>query len=170
MTSMEADIRWKQRFASYAKALGQLRAAVAVQTERPLSDLERQGLIKSFEFTHELARHGEDESHTVAPRGLGGLSPATIEKLRSVFTAYRGVERVVLYGSRAKGTHDTGSDIDMMIVGEALDTLDLLRIETAIDDLLLPHMVDIALLHHVTNAELIEYIRRVGVTLYSRAD
>ena len=52
---MESDIRWKQRFASYKKALAALESAVALSEERPLSDLEQQGLIQSFEFTHELS-------------------------------------------------------------------------------------------------------------------
>ena len=44
-----------QRHKSFSAALNQLRAAVQLAAERPLSDLERQGLIQSFEFTHELA-------------------------------------------------------------------------------------------------------------------
>lgn len=49
------DIRWKQRFANYTKALGTLRQAVALSGQRELSALEQQGLIQSFEFTRELA-------------------------------------------------------------------------------------------------------------------
>lgn len=49
------DIRWQQRLANYGKALEQLGNAVAITQQRPLSDLEKQGLIQAFEFTHELA-------------------------------------------------------------------------------------------------------------------
>jgi nucleotidyltransferase substrate binding protein (TIGR01987 family) len=49
------DIRWQQRLANYQRAWSQLQAAVALQTQRPLSELEQQGLIQAFEFTHELA-------------------------------------------------------------------------------------------------------------------
>ncbi|MEQ1593285.1 MAG: nucleotidyltransferase substrate binding protein, partial [Thiobacillaceae bacterium] len=49
------DIRWQQRLANYAKALEQLSSAVTTSQQRPLSDLEKQGLIQVFEFTHELA-------------------------------------------------------------------------------------------------------------------
>jgi nucleotidyltransferase substrate binding protein (TIGR01987 family) len=48
-------IRWRQRLEQYSKALAQLGEAVAVCRERPLSRLEKQGAIKVFEFTHELA-------------------------------------------------------------------------------------------------------------------
>jgi nucleotidyltransferase substrate binding protein (TIGR01987 family) len=49
------DIRWQQRFSNYQKALQQLSRAVELSRQRPLSEIEKQGLIKAFEFTHELA-------------------------------------------------------------------------------------------------------------------
>ena len=49
------DIRWQQRLSNYSKALDQLGRAVEISTRRPLSELEQQGLIQAFEFTHELA-------------------------------------------------------------------------------------------------------------------
>jgi nucleotidyltransferase substrate binding protein (TIGR01987 family) len=51
----EQDIRWKQRLNSYSKALAQLERGVDLAAQRPLSELEEQGLIQAFEFTHELA-------------------------------------------------------------------------------------------------------------------
>ena len=51
---MKIDIRWQQRFANYGRAMQNLGEAVALATERPLSNLEQQGLIQAFEFTHEL--------------------------------------------------------------------------------------------------------------------
>lgn len=52
---MAQDIRWKQRFNNYLKALQTLEEAFALTQSRALSRLEQQGLIQSFEFTHELA-------------------------------------------------------------------------------------------------------------------
>ncbi len=46
----ESDIRWKQRFSNFNKALLQLGKAVELSQQRPLSDLERQGLIKAYEL------------------------------------------------------------------------------------------------------------------------
>ncbi|MEQ1560910.1 MAG: nucleotidyltransferase substrate binding protein [Methyloglobulus sp.] len=51
----DQDIRWQQRFANYKKALAQLRNAVELSQQRALSQLEKQGVIQAFEFTHELA-------------------------------------------------------------------------------------------------------------------
>jgi nucleotidyltransferase substrate binding protein (TIGR01987 family) len=52
---MTDDIRWKQRFDNYKRALHQLTLAVLLLEQRALSDLEQQGIIQGFEFTHELA-------------------------------------------------------------------------------------------------------------------
>lgn len=46
------DIRWQQRFANYQKALAQLQKFIA---KGELNELEIQGLIQCFEYTHELA-------------------------------------------------------------------------------------------------------------------
>jgi len=50
-----SNIRWHQRLSNYEKALKQLQNAVNLSQERSLSEIEKQGLLKAFEFTHELA-------------------------------------------------------------------------------------------------------------------
>lgn len=52
---MENNIRWVQRFNNYQKALKQLKEAVDLMETRELSNLEKQGTIQAFEYTHELA-------------------------------------------------------------------------------------------------------------------
>jgi len=52
---MDEDIRWKQRFQNYKKALLTLKNAVELSAERELTDLEKQGTVQGFEFTFELA-------------------------------------------------------------------------------------------------------------------
>lgn len=49
------DIRWLQRFNNFKRAFALLSEASELAKQRDLSDLERQGLIQAFEFTHELA-------------------------------------------------------------------------------------------------------------------
>lgn len=52
---MTDDIRWKQRFDNFNRALHQLTLAVELSQQRPYTDLEKQGVIQGFEFVHELA-------------------------------------------------------------------------------------------------------------------
>jgi len=49
---MTQDIHWKQRFANYQNALSQLTKFIE---KGELNELEEQGLIQAFEYTHELA-------------------------------------------------------------------------------------------------------------------
>ncbi len=49
------DVRWLQRFDNFQRALLVLGRGVRLAQERELSELEQQGLIQGFEFTHELA-------------------------------------------------------------------------------------------------------------------
>ena len=49
------NLRWRQRFASFERALARLEQACELAGQRQLSQLEQQGLIKAFEFTQELA-------------------------------------------------------------------------------------------------------------------
>jgi nucleotidyltransferase substrate binding protein (TIGR01987 family) len=52
---MNEEIRWKQRFENFQRALQILHRAVELAAQRELSELEQQGLVHIFEFTHELA-------------------------------------------------------------------------------------------------------------------
>lgn len=51
---MEQDIRFKQRFSNYEKALQQLTEAVEQYGKNPINII-KEGIIQRFEFTHELA-------------------------------------------------------------------------------------------------------------------
>jgi nucleotidyltransferase substrate binding protein (TIGR01987 family) len=49
---MQEDVRWKQRFENFEKAFRFLAAGLSKET---LSELERAGIIQTYEFTFELA-------------------------------------------------------------------------------------------------------------------
>lgn len=51
----EQDIRWIQRYKHFSQAFIQLEKAVELSRQRLLSELEEQGMIQAFEYTHELA-------------------------------------------------------------------------------------------------------------------
>ena len=50
-----STIRWVQRAESFHKGFSRLQEGVELARQRELSDLESQGLIQGFEYTHELA-------------------------------------------------------------------------------------------------------------------
>lgn len=97
-----------------------------------------------------------------------GLKQHTISAIQNVFARHPEIEQAVLYGSRAKGNYRPGSDIDLTLFGDALTYTQLDRIETEIDDLLLPYTLDLSLYTQIDNADLLDHIQRVGQVFYQR--
>ncbi len=95
-----------------------------------------------------------------------GLKDKHIKAINSVFSKYPQIEKAILYGSRAKGNYRNGSDIDLTLVGDTLDLSILFKIETELDDLLLPYKIDLSVLYKIENPDLEEHIERVGIVFY----
>lgn len=96
-----------------------------------------------------------------------GLPVALAEPLRAVLCAYPTVQRAILFGSRAKGTHRPNSDIDLCLVAPDLPFSDYLRLAAALDERVMPYSLDLVLQHHIDNPDLLAHIQRVGVVLYN---
>ncbi len=99
-----------------------------------------------------------------------GLSVDTLRRIRSVFSKFPKIQKVVLYGSRAKGNYKTGSDIDITLIGKGL-TLNntVYPLMEELDELYLPYMFDISIFNQLNNLDFIDHILRVGKTFYQKA-
>jgi len=95
-----------------------------------------------------------------------GLSPKTIHALEGVFKQFDAIDKVVLYGSRALGTHKPGSDIDLALFGKNVTPDLTASIAILIDDLLLPYTLDLTAYDLIDNLALREHIDRVGIELF----
>jgi len=100
---------------------------------------------------------------------LYGLPQKTIQKTNGVFSEYIEIDEAILYGSRAKGNHTSGSDIDLTLKGKKLSLFLLNAICNDLDDLLLPYTFDLSIYDHISNPDLIEHIKRVGLSFYKKA-
>lgn len=97
-----------------------------------------------------------------------GLKDSELTNLKALFAKNDRLERVILYGSRAKGTYKPFSDVDITLVGRELTHSDLNRMILDIDDLLLPYMFDISIFHTIKNPDLIDHINRRGISIYEK--
>ena len=97
-----------------------------------------------------------------------GLSADTVARITSVLARFPDVEKAVIYGSRAKGNHRKGSDIDLTLFGDGINDTVMSRIYWALDDLLLPYKIDLSLFSGLKEPALVDHIRRVGIVLYTR--
>lgn len=97
-----------------------------------------------------------------------GLKENTIKQINKVFAKYPQVDKVIIYGSRAKGNYKTGSDIDLTLKGEGLTLSSSLKIELEIDDLFLPYTFDISIFNQISNPDLLGHINRAGKVFYKK--
>ena len=95
-----------------------------------------------------------------------GLSFGSVDKLKQVFKKHPTIQKVVLYGSRAKGNYKPASDIDLTMFTSETDLSFLFKIENEIDDLLLPYKVDLSIYSLLDNDQLKDHINRVGKVFY----
>ena len=97
-----------------------------------------------------------------------GLTDHDIAAIQSVLKRHPKVIKAILYGSRAKGNYRRGSDIDLTLQGELLEYTDLVAIDNALDELLLPYTIDLSIYHQIENPDLINHIERIGKEFYSK--
>ncbi|HEY8900757.1 MAG TPA: nucleotidyltransferase domain-containing protein [Chthoniobacterales bacterium] len=97
-----------------------------------------------------------------------GLTELTVQRINEVLSRFPEVESAVLFGSRAKGVHRRGSDVDLALRGNDLDWRLPGRIDDALDEMLLPYRFSLILWNDRTDPEVDAHIRRVGVPLYRR--
>ena len=98
-------VRWRQRFQNFGKAFGQLAAAAELAKQRKLSDLEQQGLIQAFEFTHELAWNVlKDFLESRGATNLYGSKDATREAFARGLIA-NGQEWMAMIQARNRSSH-----------------------------------------------------------------
>ena len=97
-----------------------------------------------------------------------GLEVEVIDNILSKLTSNPKISKIILFGSRAKGTFRAGSDVDLALVGSELNLDDILNASLEVETLLLPYKFDFVLYHRIKESELTEHIDRVGVVLFER--
>lgn len=94
-----------------------------------------------------------------------GLTQKELEILKSVFQKFDEINEVILFGSRALGTHKKSSDIDLAIKGKVnINTLSKLKY-TLEEDTILPYFFDVVIYDNIKNIELKNHIDEFGISL-----
>ena len=75
-----ATPRWPLRFANFRAALATLRDGVDLVADRPLSSLERDGLIQRFEYTWEQSWKVMLDYLTATGVRIGVINPANVNR------------------------------------------------------------------------------------------
>lgn len=96
-----------------------------------------------------------------------GLEEKVIDQIVDIIKEYDEVEKVKIFGSRARGDYKNQSDIDIALYGEKLTNSINTNIFYDIDKLYLPYKIDLINFNTLKNEEALrENIEREGIIIY----
>ena len=78
------------------------------------------------------------------------------------------VERAVLFGSRATGTHSVSSDVDIALIGDRLTLTDQARLAAALDEIPMAQEIDLVLYDSIQDETLRKHIRYQSAEWYAK--
>lgn len=130
----DSNIRWVQRLNNFSNAFKQLSLGVKLAKERPLSDLEKEGVIQRFEYNQELSWQViRDFYEYLGERGIQGSKDAfRLAVKRGLISSDCGMVLMNSIKSRNKTVHtyneDTAEEIFNEIVNEYYDAFNTLLV------------------------------------------
>lgn len=92
-----------------------------------------------------------------------GLTHKTLTAIENCFTQYQDILWVKIYGSRAKGNFELGSDIDLVFSSPIDHSASLLEV---LDSLPTAYLFDVTHYESLQHPGLKEHIDRIGVEIY----
>ena len=95
-----------------------------------------------------------------------GIDDKNLHLIRSIFKDFHVINKVLVYGSRAKGNYSEQSDIDLVIADTNIDRKTIGEILLAINNSDFPYTVDLQNMEAIKNPQLQEHIQRVGKEFY----
>jgi predicted nucleotidyltransferase len=101
------------------------------------------------------------------PKRLG-LNNSTINQIQKIIAQFPHVSAAKIYGSRAKGTYNARSDIDLVLFGRNITRFEIADMLLALNETDIPYGFDLNNYQEIKNAALKEHIDRVAVTIFKR--
>lgn len=97
-----------------------------------------------------------------------GLIDRDMTTIHHIFKKYPMIRLVHIFGSRAKGNFNVGSDVDLAIMSGMIDILSLSRLKSDFEESSLPYKVDLVYVPTLSHPDLIDHINRVGKLFYKQ--
>lgn len=95
-----------------------------------------------------------------------GLSEEHIKIILDYIARYSEIEEAVLFGSRALGTYKPGSDVDIALKGDKVDSFLTAHLKSQIEEeTCLPYFFDFVAYSKLSHKDLIKHIDDCGVVL-----
>jgi len=97
-----------------------------------------------------------------------GLTEREWKDIQRTLGHFPNLQKAILFGSRAMGTHKPGSDIDIAIFGKQLTFNEFLDIKNALEQIGMLQEMDVVRFESIDNPEFVDHIRSVGIELYKK--
>lgn len=97
-----------------------------------------------------------------------GLEETQLDALGRIFPIYPKIRRVVLFGSRVRGLYQKGSDIDLAVYHDGLNSEEMNRLRLDLDELPVILKIDLVDMARVERPALAANIERDGVVIYEQ--
>ena len=96
-----------------------------------------------------------------------GLRESDLAHIQAAASEMSEITEVILFGSRAKGNYQKGSDVDLSIKGEGITHSTIVRLSESLnEERPLPYFFDIVDYGSLEDEPLREHIDRVGIVLF----
>lgn len=95
----------------------------------------------------------------------GGIPDSRWRQIVGLIGKYPNITQIILYGSRAKGDFQNGSDIDLALKGENISSEQLTQIGLDYEDLYFPWKLGLTVYDKISNADLKNHIDKVGMRI-----
>ena len=80
-----------------------------------------------------------------------GLEESVIKRLVTFFDKYNFINKVMIFGSRARGDYGKSSDIDLCLFSDAMTSLEFSKLKFELDGLPIFYKIDIVHFEKVDN-------------------
>ncbi len=98
-----------------------------------------------------------------------GLSKRDEGYILEALSRFPEIEKAVIFGSRAMGNNERGSDVDMAVVGENITPTMIVRLRSLLnEELSLPYFFDVVHYEKIDNKNLKGHIDKEGKDLFSK--
>jgi len=99
-----------------------------------------------------------------------GLTDQLIKEIQQYASNHYGIEKIILFGSRARGDHTPQSDIDIMISTTRLSRKQENLIEYDIQQMNTPLKIDVLFESRLKKVKLVNNIMKEGVEIYGQGE
>lgn len=99
-----------------------------------------------------------------------GLKDSDIQFIQALFVKEPTIEQAWVFGSRAKGSHQAGSDVDIALIGTELTRQTVARIHAILEEESpIPYFFDVVHWNKMSNEKVKTEIQRTAQPLYQRS-